>query len=343
MGSVYKQKDSKNWWIRYYQNGKVFRETTKGTSHAYAKRLLRKREGEISDGKLPGVFFDKVSFTELADALVMDYKANGRKTLAKVEGQIRLHLKPFFGALKVPAITTARIQKYRYQRTEAGASNATVNRELACLKRMLHLGARETPPRVNRVPFIPMLQEDNIRKGFFEYDEFEALRKAMPDELRGFVTFGYKTGWRISEIAGLTWTQVDMKQGIVRLEAGDTKNTEGRTVYLDEELKEIFHKQFTGRRLDCPYVFHRNGQQIRDLRGSWNAACKQANTEGRLFHDLRRTAVRDMVRAGINERVAMMISGHKTRSVFDRYNIVSPDDLRQAAIKREAYQQTLSE
>lgn len=124
--------------------------------------------------------------------------------------------------------------------------------------------------------------------------------------------------------------------------AAETKNTEDRTVYLDDELKEIIHSQFVGRQLHCSFVFHRDGQQIRDIRGSWKAGCKQTGLEGRLFHDLRITAVRNMVRSGIPENIAVKISGHKTRSVFERYNIVSAEDLKQAAAKQEDYLNGLS-
>jgi len=204
------------------------------------------------------------------------------------------------------------------------------------------MGARQTPPKIDRVPYIPMLKENNTRKGFFEHGDFLALRDSLPDYLKGFVTFSYKTGWRVSEISNLTWNQVDLDQGIVRLETGETKNDEGRTVYLDKELKEVFSCQWEARKKSgrlIPYVFpNKEGKnRIRDFRKAWDKACKNVGIGKRLFHDLRRTAVRNMVRAGIPERVAMMVSGHKTRSVFERYNIVNDTDLKLAAQRQEAY------
>jgi len=159
----------------------------------------------------------------------------------------------------------------------------------------------------------------------------------LPEHLRGFVTFAYKSGWRYSEITALEWPQVDRQQRIVRLEVGTTKNKEARIFYLDEELTEVFNTQFAGLRLGCPYVFHEQGEKIKEITSVWRKACKEGKVGKKLFHDFRRTAVRNMVSAGIPERVAMTISGHKTRSVFDRYNIVNPDDLKQASGKMEAY------
>ncbi len=187
-----------------------------------------------------------------------------------------------------------------------------------------------------------MLKESNIRKGFFEHSEFIALGNALPPYLKSFVTFAYKIGWRISEISSITWAQVDRTQGIVRLEVGETKNDEGRTVYLDNELKEIFDYQWERRKQNAdlsPYVFQNKlgTGPIKDVRGSWCTALKKAGLKRRIFHDFRRTAVRNMVRSGIPERVAMMISGHKTRSVFDRHNIVNQTDLKEAAKRQSEY------
>jgi integrase len=146
----------------------------------------------------------------------------------------------------------------------------------------------------------------------------------------------------------LTWSQVDLNQGVARLEAGETKNAEGRTVYLDAELRQIFEQQYEDRKKQkklVPYIFpNKEGDgKIGDFRGAWKAACKKAGIGKRIFHDFRRTAVRNMIRAGIPERVAMMISGHKTRSVFDRYNIVSDSDLQMAAKLQEEYLRSVTD
>jgi len=168
---------------------------------------------------------------------------------------------------------------YIESRIKEGAANATINRELSALKQMLNLGARQSPPKVDRVPYISMLKENNTRKGFFEHGEFLALRGALPYFLKDFVTFAYKTGWRISEISGLTWSQVDRNQGIACLEVGETKNDDARTVYLDPELKEIINKQLKNQKKSnilLPYVFvNRTGKdKIKRFDKAWKKACK---------------------------------------------------------------------
>lgn len=339
MGMIYKR--GRVYWIKYYQNGKPYRESTKSTKEAEAKRLLKKREGEISQGKLPGVYFDRVRFNDLAEDFLRDYKINQKKSLGRAQLSVA-HLMEASEGIRVTDITTPRIKTYIERRQSEGAANSTINWELSALKRMLNLGARQTPPKVDRVPYIETLTENNVRKGFFEHGEFLALRDALPHHLKGFATFAYKSGWRVSEIAGLTWSQVDLQQGIVRLEAGETKNDEARTVYLDDELKAVFIHQWNSRKAAgkvLPYVFlNKEGtDRVQRFDKAWKSVCKKAKISIRLFHDFRRTAVRNMVRSGVPERVAMMISGHKTKSVFDRYNIVSDTDLRLAAKRQEAY------
>lgn len=337
-------KRGKVWWIQFYENGRRVRESSESTSKMVAKKLLEKREGNLAHGKVSGVQYDRVTFDDLAKLFIQDYKLNQRKSLVRAERSAS-HLRKVFGGVPVPRITTLKINEYMEARIDAGAANASINRELAALKRMLNIGAGQTPPMVDRVPKINMLKENNIRKGFFEHDEFLRFREQLPEYLRGMVTFAYKFGWRSAEVREMTWAQVDRVQGIVSLHAGDTKNDEGRTVYLDNELKEIFTglwMQRKARGILVPHVFpnRRGTGQIKEFRAAWNKGFELSGVGRKLFHDLRRTAVRNMVRAGVPERVAMMISGHKTRSVFDRYNIVSERDLKLAAETQEKYIQT---
>jgi integrase len=325
MGSIY-QRD-KIWWIKYSdENNKPRRESSKSQKASDAKRLLKRREGEVAEGRIPSAAFTKTTMRELADDVVRDYISNKRKSIRSAERICRLHIIPFFGHLKAKDVTTNHRNKYVDMRLKSGACNGTINRELAFLKRMFSLGKKCTPPKVGNIPYIPKLKEDSARKGFFEHDDFIAVRDALPEYLKPLITFGYVYGWRVSEIRNLTWDKVDLIQKSVRLEPGETKNDASRTVYLNDELKNMFERLYEERNPECVYVFQREGQRIVDFTYSWKKACKEVGIK-RMFHDLRRTAVRNLVRSGVPERVAMQITGHKTRFVFDRYDIVSPADL----------------
>lgn len=339
MGTIYKRGNI--FWIKYSNNGKPEFESSKSTKRTDARRLLNKREGEIAVGKLPGSYFDKVKFSELAEDYLTECKINSLKALDRAELSVR-HLKDTFGGLRASAISTARINAYKAKRLADKKAPATINRELGALKRILRLGAQCTPPKIDRVPHITMLKEAPPRSGFFEHEEFLTLRENLPEHLQAPCTFGYKSGWRKGEITTLTWSQVDLKEGVVTLEPGTTKNDEGRMVYLDEEMTGIFRKLYNSekrRKSGLPWVFLNQfgTDRVKRFDRAWEGACKKAGLDGRLFHDLRRTAVRNMVRSGTPETVAMKISGHKTRSVFDRYNITDDTDLRLAAQRQADY------
>jgi len=281
-------------------------------------------------------------FDELAADVINDYEINDKRAIKEVRRNIEKHLKPVFRGWKAAAITTADIRKYIVQRQAEQAANATINRELSTLKRAFSLGIEAG--KLTFKPKIPLLRENNVRKGFFEPQQFETVRAHLPEPLQGLVTFAYITGWRgPSEVLPLQWRQVDFTAGTVRLDAGTTKNGEARVFPFTMEIRAILEAQraYTDtvqrdRGIICPWVFHRNGARIKDYRGAWASACKNAGCPGMIPHDFRRTAVRTLVRAGIPERVAMTMTGHKTRSVFERYNIVSPGDLTEAARRLDA-------
>ena len=192
-----------------------------------------------------------------------------------------------------------------------------------------------TPIYTTMRAFPQHLVEDNVRTGFFEDNEFRAVLEVLPGYLKPPVILMYYTGMRRGEVLGLTWDRVDMREGFIRLE--DTKTDEPRTIYLPAEALEAVRAAHRLRRLDCTVVLGKHGTPIRDFRRAWSTACENAGVSGRLPHDFRRTGVRNMIRAGVPEAVAMKVSGHRTRSVFDRYNIVSDRDLREAALKVSQY------
>jgi integrase len=259
---------------------------------------------------------------------------------------VRIHLKPYLGKIPSAKLTFDLVQRYVERRQGERATNATINREISLLRRAFNLCHHTLPPLPSR------LKENNVRKGFFEHDDYVALLKTLPAELRPVLTFAYYTGCRRGEILSLQWSQVDLVEQVVRLEAGTTKNDQARMIPLAPDLYQVLKMQKSIRDQKypgCPWVFCRDGKEILDFRGGWEEACKvaglwneQTKKPTKLFHDLRRTGVRNLVRAGVPESVAMRISGHKTRSVFERYNIVTESDLKTAAQRLGQYIQKKS-
>lgn len=190
-----------------------------------------------------------------------------------------------------------------------------------------------------------MLRENNARKGFFEPEQFGSVLQHLPDYLKPVFEVAYITGWRVaSELLTRKWQHVDLENGWIRLDPGESKNTEGRMFPLTPELWEILYRQWektrqlqlaTGRLI--PWVFHRDGKPIKDYYGGWDKACRLAGFPDRVAHDLRRTAVRNLERAGVPRSAAMKMTGHKTESVYRRYAIVDEAMLRESAEKLAAF------
>jgi integrase len=318
-------KTSTVWYIQYNVRGKRIRESSESRNQAVAARLLKKRIGEAASGKPVGPDIEKTTLADLKRMIEDEYKANGRRE-SGIKSPLA-HLVAYFGGnCRAFEITTDRITAYTAQRQQNGAANATINRSLSALKRAFRLAERAG--RVASRPYISILEENNARSGFLAHAEFIRLIDALPEDLRDPVGFLYHSGWRVSEMRALEWRDVDLAGGVVRLRPEKSKNKSGRTLPLRGELKAIIERSEARRSPGCVNVFRRDdGDPIGLFRKSWATACDKAGLGAILVHDLRRTTVRNLVRAGVPEHTAMAVTGHKTASVFRRYDIVTEDDL----------------
>jgi len=322
-------------WIQYYVNGRPVRESSHSDRKAVAERLLRQRLGEVAAGIALLPRAARVTYEQMRDALLADYAANQRRWLTRAGKLYEVSaLDQFFGGYRAVNISTDAIRAFIYKRQTEGATNGTINRPLALLRRMFNLAVQDR--KLRDVPHVPMLKEAPPRKGFLEHADYQKLRQELPEHLRPILAVGYFTGMRLGEIRDLRWSNVSLDDAEIRLDPGTTKNDEPRTISLVTELLEML-KIAREKGPDAEFVFTCDGQRVGSFYKAWKSACKRAGLAGLLFHDLRRTGLRNLVRAQVPERVAMKISGHKTRAVFERYNIVSGRDLKDAASKLEAY------
>jgi integrase len=399
IGSVYQpsyvdkqtreRKKSAVWWISYYHKGKKCRESSRddriddtgkianeGTSHAAAVKLLKKRLGEVAQGRPAGRDVERTTFGELAEMLVADYKANGRRSLGRIEGALS-HLRAYFqDDCRAMDITSDRITAYKAYRLDSGAAAATINRELAALKRSLKLA--EIAGKLAARPHVAMLHEANRRKGFFEAEEFRAVLAELPitdvevdafrarrqheglspakinhelgmvklaaADIRPVLEVAYITGWRItSEILTRQKHHVDLEAGWLRLDPGESKNGEGRMFPLTPELRGTLAAQLERTRAFeketgqiIPWLFHREGKPVGSFRKVWMSACERAGLAGKIPHDFRRTAVRNLERAGVPRSAAMAMVGHRTQSIYSRYAIADETMLKDGAARLAA-------
>lgn len=336
-GRTYRRGD--RWWIEYWVRGQQLRESA-GRTEAEAKRKLKARLKEIHGDRFVGPKEERLTVEELLDGLILHLETKGARAVASFES----HLKPVrehFNFTRAVDLTTSHVERFVQERLAAGKARATVNREVGALKQALNLARKQG--RLSRIPYIPMLREDNARQGFFERAEFEAVASHLPHPVADIARFAYLSGWRKGEIVSLRWDAVDRTAREVRL--WTSKNRRGRVLPCEGELWELIERRWAAREFEMrdgltalsDYVFHRNGKPASDFRKSWARACKKATVPGKLFHDLRRTAVRNMIRAGVPQSVAMAISGHRTVSMFLRYNITSEEDKRQALRRTAAH------
>jgi len=331
-GSIYTRPDSPFLWIAYSCNGRKIRENTKTTNERKAQKLLDKRIGEIAEDRFVSLDISKTTIEELWKLVERDYHINARKSGATLTQRWQKHVKPFFGFLKANQISSDLVGRYVDSRLEAKAKPATVNRELAILRRAFSLGMKTG--KVLGKPEIPKLTENNRRTGFVDSAERKRLSSACAFEglwMRAWFECAVTLGWRVSELLNLRVKQVDLADRSIRLNPGETKNGEGRLAFLTDEAYLLIRACVHAKGPD-DYVFTRqNGKPVKNFRGAWEKATQAAEVSGLLVHDLRRTGVRDMIRKGIPQSVAMQISGHRTVSVFQRYNITDESDLRLAA------------
>ncbi len=350
MGYIYRRPGRPVYMMKYYQNGLAIRESTGTDDEKRARRVLAAKETDRDRGLPVGPAVGKLRFEGAVNAIKADYANNGKKSWVHQARRIRLHLQPAFGGWRMAEIKVADITAYTNARREEGAQAGTVNRELDILRRMFTLAVQGE--LLLHAPHVPRLREKNVRSGFFEPAAFTSVQRHLPAPLRPVMTVAYVTGWRIdSEILTLEWRQVDLAAKEFRLDAQQTKNGMPRVFPMTADLTRLFSDRAAARDAAlaaghlCPWVFFRliakgrGGQTfpkpILKFQKAWKAACLAAGCPGRIPHDFRRTAIRNMVRRGVPERVAMQLTGHLTRSVFERYNIVSPGDLQDAAGRLE--------
>ena len=236
-------------------------------------------------------------FEDLAEMIRTDYLHKGRRSGRRLEGSIK-HLSGYFGTDLAIDIDAGRVKAYKTARIEQGAANATINRELAALKHAFKIAVDDEC--LSRAPKIDMLAEDNARKGFVENAEFNALRNELPERLRDPIAFLYLSGWRVSEMKGLEWSDIDIEANEINLPPDKSKNKEPRKLPLSGELAEIITRARAARRLDCTFVFHVNGKRIGDFRDAWASACTAIGYPKLIVHDFRRSAIRNLSRAGVS-------------------------------------------
>ena len=332
-GRVFKR--GQVWWIAYYDNGKECRESSSSRDRKDAVKLLRLRLGEVAFGVTRPAAPKKarvraVRMLDLFDLLEERFRLKGIAKGNNVSYLKRLRRR--FAGYTVQSCTGLAISHYMAEMQRAGRKPPTINRELTVLRSALRLGYQYD--LVPRLPVIKLLPDYAVRNEFFTRSEVDTLLPCLPGYLQDVVLFGFLTGWRQGEIVGLLWSNVHRPAGVIRLEPVQNKGRAVRVLALQGELAALIERRWWARKAGsalAEHVFHREGRPLGRFWREWLAACHQAGLGHRWFHSLRRSAARNMSLQGVPEKVIMSIMGHKTRVMFDRYNIVTEADQREYA------------
>jgi integrase len=334
------------WWAAWYLRGTEYRQSTGETDEKRAGKFLQRKLKEVGADQIGAQTFttpkaSRLTIHELMEALKADLTLRCKASAQNLSVLKRVDAD--FGTLRAMDLTPEKIDRYIEGRLAEGNAKASINRTTQILGQCYKLALQHG--HLSRAPFIRHLSEaGNARQGFLSPAEIETVLAALPADLRDFTRFAYITGMRKGEVSSLVWS--DIEGDVLTLRGENAKNGEARSVPLVGELAQIIERRKAVRQVEekgtvrmVEFIFHRDGQSIGEFRKSWKSACKKAGLSGRLFHDLRRSAVRNMTQAGTPQAVAMKISGHKTASMFQRYNIVATDDLRAALQRTEEYRE----
>jgi integrase len=357
-----KGRETDVWWLDYGVNGERYRESARTKIKSDAQRLLRQKLRDRETGKVVGRP-ERVTFGQLRELVERAYILDGRRSSDRLQNALR-HLEKVFGTPELTKqiaeaeaqgnteavaslraervskgtramdISSTRLDRYAEKRLAADASRSTVNYELAVLRRSFRLAIEKG--LLTTMPVFDIPKPENRRTGFFSEGDFAALMLELSAAIRPLVQFLWFTGWRRDEGRLLMWEQVDWEAQTIRIDGAQTKSGEPRVFPFGTApaLRELLESQWKQR--DGLYVFHEQGHPIGTgkLRCGWKSACKRTGLEGRLVHDLRRSAARNMRAAGMSESDIMELCGWETREMFKRYCIKDEKALALAVAKR---------
>ena len=327
-GSIFLR--GKTYWVRYSWHGKEYRESAHTSDEKKAQRFLQVRLKAVGTPIFHEPKEQRYTLDDMLAKIEARYLRKQNRSFKNVKYSWP-YIENGFQFHRAVDIDKDAIERYQAARTKAGAAPGTVNREVAYVK--LGLKLLNLP-----VPHVEKLVEDNVRQGFLRVPEFNALLAEIEDpDVRDIIEFLYNSGWRSSEPKAMLWSWLDLDSWMVRLPGKYSKNKQPRTLPLEGVLRDIIQRRIKARDLACQHVFHRKGKPIKSFRRSFTSAAKAAGLASLVPHDMRRSAVRNFRKAGLSESDGMKLSGHKTRSVYDRYDIIDDEDSREAMRQAQEY------